>query len=342
MKQHRTKITLAVLALVVMISGAVLVNLLNSPKWWAGVVKAVINKQPKEQVYCRDLTIDKVGINWREGVVSFQGIKIKLKLNGQVYFISLDEVKVSELYEIFKRQASIGYDISHVAIVSDLVNVSELKLKGNLELLSNKVSKYNGLINALSLDLNRIQLTNISTSLSGDLTKARFSQMSFNCYKGQVNADMQIGFSHEMTIGTNAQLKNIDVEALTYLNPEFFSQIQGLVDGRIQVTIQDTKITAFRGMLFAPKGGVIKASLLKELAQYMPQRRMIEELIAQNKKVPVNQAQVETVSLNDEKFSSQIKLFSSELNLDMNITADINVEGGLKAVLGSLGLWGGK
>ena len=78
--------------------------------------------------------------------------------------------------------------------------------------------------------------------------------------------------------------------------------------------------------LEAHGGGHMKASLLQYLAQYMPQRQQIEDLINQGKDVDLTQAHFKVISLSNDKLSSQVLLKSAPLNLDMNVTFDINIK----------------
>ena len=77
----------------------------------------------------------------------------------------------------------------------------------------------------------------------------------------------------------------------------------------------------------------MKASLLRYLAQYVPQRRQIEDLIRQDEYVSLDKAQAKITSVSREKLSSDILLNSSSLNLNMEVKFDINVEGGLDHLL---------
>lgn len=307
-------------------------NTLSSPQWWGKFLVTSLNKS-KGDVRVREILIDSVTLNVGKGSIHFKGVKTKFKVKQASYFLSTGDLIVDGLYGLLAPGSNIPIQAKHNALVSDQLNVSDIDIQGVVVLAHRQIERYEGEIMAKTLEFNKIVVSDVKSKVSGDLTKLKFSELTLALYQGQLKSEILIGFGEVSSLSINANYEGIDVAQLASLNPTLFSQMKGLVDGQVQVTAQDGKIKAFRGRGIAPHGGMVKAALIKFLLQYMPQKEQIEMLIAGNDDIPLNQAKIETVSFNDEKFASQIKLFSSQLNMDINLTLDINLEGGLWALL---------
>jgi hypothetical protein len=124
----------------------------------------------------------------------------------------------------------------------------------------------------------------------------------------------------------------ISSSLLAQVNPSF-AQLTAVVNGNAK--IQDLEGTGllFQADLKAPAGGTMKASLLRYLAQYVPQRRQVEDLIRKDANVQLNKAQMMIKSLDAERISAEVILNSSSLNLNMDVKFDINIEGGIDSYL---------
>ncbi len=312
-------------------------NTLSSPQWWGKFLVTSLNKS-KGDIHVREILIDSVRLDIGKGSIHFKGVKTKFKVKQASYFISTGDLIVDGVYGLLSPSSNIPFQAKHNALVSDQLNVSDMNIQGVVVLAKRQVERYEGEVIAKTLEFNKVFVSDLKSKVSGDLTKVKFSELAVALYQGHLKSEILIGFADVSSLSINANYEGIDVAQLVAINPALFSQMKGLVDGQVQVTAQDGKIKAFRGRGIAPHGGMVKAALIKFLLQYMPQKEQIEMLIAGNDDIPLNQAKIETVSFNDEKFASQIKLFSSQLNMDINLTLDINLEGGLVALLMRTGI----
>ena len=128
-----------------------------------------------------------------------------------------------------------------------------------------------------------------------------------------------------------AHLEHVNTALLAPINPAF-SQLMVITNGDLIFNNSPKAGPSLRISLQSPTGGFMKASLLQFLAKYVPQKQQIEELIKNNQEIAVNTAQVEINSISEDKITSNIKLFSSSVNLDMNVKFDINIDGGIWSV----------
>ena len=80
----------------------------------------------------------------------------------------------------------------------------------------------------------------------------------------------------------------------------------------------------------------IRAELLQYLVEYIPhsiQRKMILEAIRLRELIPVENAALRITKKDDATLRNDIKIYSSDVNLDVDLTVDIVIEGGLNQIL---------
>lgn len=328
-----------VLILVLVALAGIVQYQLNNNFWWAKTLTKHLNASNKE-LKVREIVIDDAHVDFIKGVALFQGVAIKLKISSVSYFLSVGKCRIENILALLNPKAILNVDVNHLALVSDSVNASDVGFEGKVILVNRAFDSYEGNIETPSLMYNQVAITDLRALIHGDSQTVKISKIDNHFYGGKVLGDVLIGLGEDNNLSVNINFNGVDLSLMEPINQEVFSQMHGLIDGQVQLTSKQGHVTAFRGRAIAPKGGIIKAELLKFLAQYVPQRAQIEALIAQQQMVPLDKAQLETVSFNDEKFASQIRLFSSQLNLDMNITLDINIDGGFKALMKYAGILG--
>ena len=119
---------------------------------------------------------------------------------------------------------------------------------------------------------------------------------------------------------------------------EIAPNMRGRINGSAEVEIQraDNAINALNGHFDAPQGAQIPAALLQPILSYIPastQRDILEELIAAGLDVLFDHADVRLKSVRSDSLNLLIKMDSKKLNLDLAVTIDLNVEGGLRSLI---------
>ena len=123
------------------------------------------------------------------------------------------------------------------------------------------------------------------------------------------------------------------------IQSDVFSQIDGKLNGNFILEGKKDKIRSLKADLDIPKGGTLKASLLSFIMAYLPQstqKKELEALMGSEGHIPFEKGFLLVRSLNDETLAAEIGLKSEKFNLDIDVTVDINLEGGLQNLLGYL------
>lgn len=150
--------------------------------------------------------------------------------------------------------------------------------------------------------------------------------------KGFLSGQMRIT-PNPVQIKLNLEAKGVDTRVLSTVNPEVFDQIKAIVDGNLNIGADSRGIVSLEGRFDAVNGGKMSPKLLGYLSQYLPQKDALNDLIARNTDILLNQGYVTISSLSFEQIRMHVKILSTAVNLDLNLDLDVNLEGGLQGAL---------
>lgn len=142
--------------------------------------------------------------------------------------------------------------------------------------------------------------------------------------------------SGRLTVTPEAYTMHADVAQVEL--SEVAPNMRGRINGSAEVEIQraDNAIHALNGHFDAPQGAQIPAAFLHPILSYIPastQRDILEDLISAGTDVFFDHADVRLKSARSDSLNLLIKMDSKTLNLDLAVTIDLNVEGGLKGLI---------
>ena len=151
---------------------------------------------------------------------------------------------------------------------------------------------------------------------------------------GFLNGNMRI--EPTMQVQAVVNVKGLDTKVLAAVNPDVFGQLKAVVDGHLTMGADARGLVSINGRFDAVNGGKMSPQLLGYLAQYLPQKDVLNDLIAKNADIPLNEGYVTILSLSVEQIRMHVKILSKAVNLDLNLDMDINLDGGLSAAAQAL------
>jgi len=218
----------------------------------------------------------------------------------------------------------------------------DVDLNLRLSFLENKLQALQGNMKASSLAMGLVQAEEISCFMEGDGTHLHVKDCSAVAYDGDIFGDISLDDLSLLSYNVALRWANLDVRKIRTVNNQFFSKLDGRVDGVLNVIGQKEKIKDLKARLGLQPGGKIKASLLAllllvnhehqlgwgfSLGNYLPQsaQKELEELVKIDGEVPVEKAVLELERTATQKLSGGVDLKSKALNLDYNLTVDVNL-----------------
>ncbi len=321
---------IAGLVFFVMLSSMALGFALNQPGFWADISLRLLKRYSPALVVFKEVDIQ--GIHWSSWQkLTLENVRVRCELDRVSYSFSTGQVAVDNLGALVGLGA-LSVNIKDLAVVSGVLNISDVQ--GLVKLYFNRFHyRYSaGHLAGRQIEFSQYLVRDFQGDFEDNGHRIKFSNAQGRFYGGDIVLKGLVKYFQHLSYDIHIQLDHVDSSLMARANPAF-AQLTAVVEGTIQVEDFTSRGLSIQANLQAPLGGRIKASLLRYLAQYVPQRGQIEDLIHQDANVMLDKIQVKVTSLNQEKLSSDIILNSSSLNLNVNMKFDIHVEGGLDHLL---------
>jgi hypothetical protein len=316
------------IVLILLVLSATLLFALNQPRFITDTSLYFLKKSSSNIIF-KEITIDKVHwFSWQG--VHLQNVRIKCKIKGVSYFFSTGEMTIDHLTALINK-TPMNVEIKSLALVSDRLNVSDIHLQGQIYFKMFHYDYLQGALAASQINWGQYLFEGFKGNFNDQNRRFSFSDAQAKVYGGSIEAKGWFKYSNRLSYNVNVQFINVNSALIAQVNPNF-EQVTALINGTIIIKDYKKKGFLIESDLHAPLGGSMKASLLRYLAKYVPQRQQVEDLIQKDADVTLSKIQAKVTSIDKEKIISEVILNSSSLNLNMDVKFDIHVEGGIKAL----------
>ncbi len=324
-------IILTCLIIFILIS-ALLYCSLQSPRVWGFVIEQGANKALKKS----GLKVHDVKVAQQEyssELIKAGAITAVLVKDQETYHLQLNKVHLDNWQSLFKKDDDVVLNIDSVNMNSDGMNgtLRDIKLISNFSNNNESKIPFQFAIDEIGINQLNCQRFNLKGALQPGIIDGIDARTV--CYEGKIGARFQISYDKMFSYHADIVVDQINLSGLEQVNRDVFSNLTGLVSGNFKIAGDAKNISSFSSDWHIVSDGKIRAELLKNLLQYIPpstQRKELEELIKKNGLVNLEKGVVHLESVGDQTISSVINLESRKLNLNTNLTVDVNVEGGIK------------
>jgi hypothetical protein len=309
--------------------GCLVVWALGQPKLIADSLLSVLKKHPSAVVF-KEINID--SIYWRSWQqVELRNVRIKCKIKGESYLLSSGTIQVEHLKGLFDGKPLLVY-IKNLAVVSDKLNFSDVMMENKFYFQKLRYKRSETSFDMVRAEWNEYVVENVKGNLKDQANLFELSQVEASLYGGEARLTGWASYANTLSYEVDIKLKAVHSTLLAKANPSF-AQMTAIVDGRIKLEDPHGQGLMIQADVGSPQGGSMKASLLRYLVQYVPQRKQVEQLIAKDADVDLSKMQFKMVSVGPETISAEVVLNSSSLNLNMDVKFDINMDGGIAGLL---------
>lgn len=219
--------------------------------------------------------------------------------------------------------------VAQAAIEGENFKVKGVGLSLMLDLKRDTPMHLRGNLKAASVDFAPYRLEEISTLLEGDERQINFKNVFVRCYGGNIRGEISFDNPSMLKYRAHFQLSGIDLKEMRTISDQAFSLVEGKLDGEITESGAGNKVDNFTADLNVREGGKLKAYLLTWIIDYIPQsvqRKDLEKLIKTESYIPIDKAVIQIKSLGEYQLTTATNLKSNKLNLDLNLTEDINFD----------------
>ena len=304
------------------------IYVVTRPWFVAQAIKSAVNARVKD-LQLRDLTFEKIGVN-SNGLVTIKDVRFTLRLfpredqqwEGHIPVVYLDNLRS------FVRSKKIFVSVERADAAADAVRLKGVSSRMTLTFTGGKWHIAKGSVNGGSLSAGPITLSPLEAHFSGNENLLIADPWRARWADGNL--------SGRLTVVPEAYTMHADVAQVEL--SEVAPNMRGRMNGSVEMEIQrsDNALTALSGHFDAPQGAQIPAAFLQPILSYIPasaQRDILEDLIAAGMDVFFDHADVRLKSAQSDSLNLLVKMDSKKLNLDLTVTVDLNVEGGLKGLI---------
>lgn len=318
------------------------IYVITRPWFVAKAVQSVVNARVKD-LQLRDLSFGKIGVN-SNGLVTIKDARFALfdiSLNGgisnrllpqenQEWQGQIPVVYLDNLRSLLKS-GKIIVSIERLDAVTDGVRLKRIFSQMTVILTGPKWHIPQGNVKGDFLSAAGITLSSFEAYFSGNENLLIADSWRAKWADGNL--------SGRLTVSPEAYTMHADMAQvdLSRIAPQT-RDMSGRLDGKFDIDVQraTNTIGAFNGYLDAPQGAQLQAVLLQPLLTYIPasnQKSLLERLIAENANVFFDRANVRLENARNDTLHFFIEMDSRGLNLDIGVTVDLRVEGGLNGLL---------
>ena len=319
--------------------------LLNSPSFCNNVIPLLVNpllaKKSSGQIVATRISELKIGRQQFKlpGNLNFEKISFVIIKDKNVYSIQIKQAKVEGVHRLMRAKKNIQIEIKGLTSDSFSETIHDADVIFKMDNSQKGLEHWQGQFYAPEAKFSEYRLRQLRSSIYADQNRMEWPDFLADFYGGKLKGKIFVDYKQGIFYSMYIALSDVDLKRLEKANPQFFSKLRGSVDGWLNIEGDSKKIRSIKALFNAPKGGKIRASFLSYLMEYIPsstQKKDLEVLIQQDGLLPLEKASVDLKSLSDQKVLAKINLASQRFNLDINLTAEINVEGGLNNLLNSL------
>jgi len=263
---------------------------------------------------------------------TFEDVSLKLEQGEETYAMSFRAVQISEVMSLICSGKG-----AVLQLKDGSVKASTFRLDGlDVKIVSKSMQKWGGGVSVKEAESNGFQVRDIDAKTVITSKDAAISGINGDSYKGKVMGNAHVYFMPSVRYVADVKFEGLDTAEMEDVNLSLFSQVRGRIYGAIEVQGHAGGLENIHMNVGLNEDGEIQAKALEPLLAYIPksiQKENIKAAIKDNRRIPVNKAQVKLADQGSETISADIQLKSDDLNLDVNVTVDIIIEGGLKSLL---------
>lgn len=273
--------------------------------------------------------------------LTLKNLAILVKDKQETRDIGIDTVEFNHLPQIILRQKPVEFHVKKAQIKSETINVEDLYSKLNILF---KGSRYllGGDLQIVKLRLASFTVTGIFSMVESDGKNLHLTDCFAKSYGGTIACEIFLEYQAGLPYSIQLNAARLNLQKLKEVNSAFFqifSQVEGQFEGEMRLKGDKEGLKTFFVNGRVPKNAKVPAGLFSFVAQLLPnstQKDMLNSLGKSGGKVPMEVLSVNLQSLNEQELRAIIKMSSRQLNLDLNPTIDVRLDGKLESLFSSV------
>ena len=323
------KLFIWLLLILLLFAGAVYWGL-NKPQATVAMISFIAN-QPDSGFSLKSFKVSQQKFSFL-GMMTIKKIEMDLVSDNVLYGIDIDEFRVVNLYKLFSEKTFGSIiDLNGMDLKSEGSNIED----ADITLEQEQGYNFKGSLKVSRIDVQGVIAKDTTSKINISQEKIELSDINLETCDGFVKGNADV-YLNKPDFKINLQLEGLNSAMLEHIYPPVLSNVKGKVSGNIFLNGLAGGIENIECDFNMNQGSELNAVLLAALMAYIPDQAKTDKLINAIKRGELfagDKGQVRVYNENDQSLSSNILLQSKEMNLDVNVTVDFNIEGGIRNLL---------
>jgi hypothetical protein len=279
-----------------------------------------------------------------DGQYQVKGLETQLSVDGENIFFAFDVFDVSNIITLIRgiADSSVTVSLRNGSVRFEKQSINGLDLRASLEYPEKHVIYSRGTLAADHAVFEALKTTEITALFELTPASMRIYNIEGFFYGGSIIADYLYDFDQSQAFEARLNIAGIDVERLGTDRPDLVSQLKGIANISLRLGGKEGTVELLEAEARFTKNGKISAALLAPLLTYIPQhsiqRKDLERLVELKQMIDLDKSVVQLKNAGADTVSATVQLASSRFNIDINLSIDVNVEGGVLNLLNVMAL----
>ena len=266
------------------------------------------------------------------GRFHFQSVRVALLLHGRELVALAPEVDVSGLQQWFGPDRRFLLDVPQARLQYDKGDIKDLRAQFTVT-----AQGLSGPVSAAACQWDKWQVTDADAFMIVTASGVELRALKFKAYDGVLTGKVMVGAATvPVSYAGEIFVEGLNVIKLGEVNPAIADQLDGVTSGTVSFKGDVDSLQGMDASLAMPKGGNVSAALLAALTQYLPassEKKRLDRLIRQGGKLGMELFSFTLKGGDQGRFAGELHLRSRAINLELNLTHEINTDGTIASML---------
>lgn len=271
----------------------------------------------------------------RFGRFRWDNIRVGVEYKGKTARVVASNVMMAGLPSMLGGRSRLVFVVTGAEVSFPPGEAKNIKVDLSVSFERRKLTLMQGSVTVSDVQWDKIKARQVAFFLSGDLRALEFKDIHASAYGGSIIGSARF-FPERQEYSADITADGIEMAKLAEVNEQVASQIAGRARGHVRLAGRGADLSSLESDWSMFDGAKVNASLLSALAQYIPQsqeKKRLEALIKKGGQLPVEVLSFQVRSDTPRHLGGEVKLKSREVNLELNLTNDINTDGTLLSLL---------
>ncbi len=322
------------LLIVSFVSTAVTAALIIQTDWfWKAAFPKCFNRAVSG-VVIKELNYDQKTIQIA-GEWSFKNIKVVVQAD-RIYKIDAAEMVLKDVWRaIYSQGQKVVLKVFGFSVQADDMKVRQCLVDVNLDIQHLELKDIGGHVSCGEIFWAENLFSAVKGDIKGGSSWLALENIAMNYRQGKISGRMTFGLNDVFPYVLDFDFQDV------FLDQDVFDgNVLGRVSGTFQANGFSKRLNGFEMVIDAPQGSKIKADLLQSIVPYLPAKSSVKKDLEAVIKIggyvyfEISHAVIR--KMNDNAAFADVSLRTKKLNLILNPTIDINIEGGLQSIFNVL------